>query len=198
MDKFNELQSRFEALYEEFKAYKELTKQVLKVGDKIKIANYEWILLEKVPKGYLAIACEPAIIDTFGISNNWRTSRIREHLNTVVVPEIENAIGTKLIYMVRDLIALDGTNEYGSCADKISLLTIDEYRQYRRYIPVTGAAWWTVTPNSSGESDTLWVKVVAANGIVSSGTCSHPRYAYPVCCFPKEIFTVLARKEETV
>lgn len=198
MDKFNELQLRFEALYEEFKTYKELTKQVLKVGDKVKIASYEWILLEKMPKGYLAIACEPAVIDTFGISNNWRTSQIREHLKTVVVPEIESAIGTNLIHIVRDLTALDGTNEYESCVDKVSLFTIDEYRKYRKYIPTTGAAWWTVTPNSSGESDTLWVKVVAANGIVSSGMCSHRRYAYPVCCFPEEIFSVIARKEEIV
>ena len=45
-----------------------------------------------------------------------------------------------------DLTSMDGMTDYGTPCVKARTLTIDEYRKYRQYIPLTSKAWWTATP----------------------------------------------------
>lgn len=45
-----------------------------------------------------------------------------------------------------DLTSMDGMTDYGTPRVKARTLTIDEYRKYRQYIPLTSKGWWTATP----------------------------------------------------
>lgn len=45
-----------------------------------------------------------------------------------------------------DLTSMDGMMTYGKPYTVARLLTIDEYRKYRRFIPLTDKAYWTATP----------------------------------------------------
>lgn len=45
-----------------------------------------------------------------------------------------------------DLTSMDGMTTYGKPYTVARLLTIDEYRKYRRFIPLTDKAYWTATP----------------------------------------------------
>ena len=57
--------------------------------------------------------------------------------------------------MKRDLLSMDGLDDYGECEDKISLLTMDEYRKYHKILGVNKKYndwWWTITPASTPQN----------------------------------------------
>ena len=60
-------------------------------------------------------------------------------------PDIFNAIVERPI----DLTSMDGMTTYGQPLTVARLLTIDEFRKYRRHIPLTSEAFWTATPWST-------------------------------------------------
>ena len=45
-----------------------------------------------------------------------------------------------------DLTSMDGVTTYGQPFTVARLLTIDEFRKYRRFIPLTSKPFWTATP----------------------------------------------------
>lgn len=54
--------------------------------------------------------------------------------------------------MERDLTSLDGLDDYGTCYDKISLLSTTEYAKYRKIFGLNcnySDWWWTITPFST-------------------------------------------------
>ncbi len=58
-----------------------------------------------------------------------------------------------------DLTTMDGMTDYGHPGVSFRLLTIDEYRKYRRFIPLASEPWWIATgwttkssPNSNADS----------------------------------------------
>lgn len=48
-----------------------------------------------------------------------------------------------------DLLSLDGLDTYGCSQADVGLLTLDEYRKYRKFIPMIDDAWWLATPWST-------------------------------------------------
>ena len=55
-----------------------------------------------------------------------------------------------------DLTSMDGMTDYGMPIVYGRILTVDEYRKYRRFIPLTDKPFWTATPwctRSSRSSD---------------------------------------------
>lgn len=57
-----------------------------------------------------------------------------------------------------DLTSMDGMTDYGMPIVYGRILTVDEYRKYRRFIPLTDKPFWTATPwctrsSSSRDSD---------------------------------------------
>lgn len=68
-------------------------------------------------------------------------------------PSIKDAMLERPI----DLTSMDGMTDYGMPCVKARTLTIDEFRKYRCYIPLTSKPWWTATPwctDNSPFSDT--------------------------------------------
>ena len=45
-----------------------------------------------------------------------------------------------------DLVADNGDDRYGTVTDKVFILTCDEYRKYRKSVPLLPEWMWTCTP----------------------------------------------------
>lgn len=191
MDRMTVFENELKALQEKFEEYKKAKKAlpVPETGATVEIAGMKWIILDKVEKGYLALAAESIGKKTFGSNNDWRESDIREYLNGELREQIESTIGADLPEFDRDLLSLDGQTEYGTCTDKVSLITVDEYRKYRKHIPNAGYWWWTCTPDSTKcNGDTAWIRVVSSGGVIYYIYYYDDFGVRPFCIFPSSLF----------
>lgn len=176
----------------------------LKKGDKkapepgkvIEIADISWIILDKTEQGYIALAEKKIDSRIFGNDNDWKKSEIREYLNGEFAEMIEKKIGCSLPKFDRDLLSMDGQTEYGSCMDKVSMISVDEYRKYRRFIPNgKDSYWWTITPDSTKcNNDSIYIRVVSPSGRILHYNCNNFRGVRPFCILKSDIFVSL--KEE--
>ena len=90
----------------------------------------------------------------------------------------------------RDLLSLDGQTEYGKAYEKVSLLTVDEYRKYRSLIPNTEDDWWwLITPWSTPCNDyKTCVATVSSSGDIDCYDCRNDCGVRPFCIFSSSIF----------
>lgn len=164
----------------------------LKVGDTFELAGLTWKILDITAEGYMCLAdklTDKMMFDK--TSNDWVKSQLREYLNTELIEKFADEIGEEnIVSFKRDLLSLDGQTEYGECEDKVSLLTVDEYRKYRSLIPNTNNYWWwLISPWSTACND--WstnVAVVSSSGCVNNNYCLSRGGVRPVCIFSPSIF----------
>ena len=175
-------------------AYDELKKKYQKpeVGETITVAGITWRVLDKLEKGYLVISDgfygEDRKFD--GSCNNWKCSDLRKELNTDLKDKIEDELGKgALVGFERDLLSMDGQTEYGTCKDLVSLISVDEYRKYRKFLPSTDRYWWTITPDSTPcNNDSTCLRVVSPGGYFNYVDCSRSGGVRPFCIFSSSIF----------
>ena len=162
----------------------------LKAGDRFDLAGTCWTILDIKEEGYLCLADSVGDKQFDSASNNWTTSALREHLNTEFAEKISDEIGEEnIVQFNRDLMSLDGQTEYGTCLDSVSLLTVDEYRKYRQFIPNYGDWWWLASPWSTPcNNDETWAAVVVPSGDISINSCRNDNGVRPVCIFSSAIF----------
>lgn len=162
------------------------------IGKTIEVAGIKWLVLDKLEKGYFAIS-----EDFYGRdrefddnSNDWKSSDLRNELNTDLRKKIESELGTdSLVEFERNLLSLDGQTEYGTCRDYVSLISVDEYRKYRKLLPNTNKWWWTLTSDSTAcNNDDIFVRVVSPSGGISSVNYDYGIGVRPVCIFSSSIF----------
>ncbi len=176
----------------EFAEYKKQHMEKPEIGKTVEIAGMEWMILDKTEKGYFAVLNgfdgEERTFDSD--SNNWISSKLREELNTKFLKKIVDELGEDaVIGFDRDLISLDGQTEYGHCEDKISLLTVDEYRKYRKLLPNMPKWWWLITPWSTPVNDyNSTLTVVTPSGFILGFNCDDSFGVRPVCIFSSSIF----------
>ena len=167
----------------EEKEGKEKTVEVssLSPGEVFKDKDSEsYIVLEHKQTGETAVL-KKVILECmqFGGNNDWRDSHIRKELNSVYLKALEEKFGEENIHThTVDLLSLDGLDDYGECQDKVSILTADEYKKYRRTIDKSTDGpiddwWWLCTPDStpSGAGST-WVRNVFSFGALGSYSAS--------------------------
>ena len=164
-----------------------------KIGDTIEIADMKWTVLDKTDQGFLCLA--ERIKDDMQFDstcNNWEKSSLRKYLNTEFLQKLASEVGEENIVPIqRDLTSLDGQTEYGMCEDKVSLLTVDEYRIYRGFIPNTDDYWWwLITPWSTPCNNYhRSVAVVSPSGyIFCCNYCNFRNGVRPFCIFSSAIF----------
>lgn len=175
-------------------AYDELKKKYQKpeVGETITVAGITWRVLDKLEKGYLVISDgfygEDRKFD--GSCNNWKCSDLRKELNTDLKDKIEDELGKgALVGFERDLLSMDGQTEYGTCKDLVSLISVDEYRKYRKFLPSTDRYWWTITPDSTPcNNDSTCLRVVSPGGCFSNDCYGCGDGVRPFCIFSSSIF----------
>ena len=123
-------------------------------------------------------------------SNNWITSKLRNELNARFLKKITDELGKDaVIEFDRDLLSMDGQTEYGHCKDKISFLTVDEYRKYRKLLPNMDKWWWLLTPWSTPVNDfSTTITVVSPSGFICNRNYYNENGVRPVCIFSSSIF----------
>lgn len=168
----------------------------LRPGEHFMFKNFEWVCLDPnhPDGGVLAIMAKQWAKDvTFcpsdkfanekGNWNNYCTSNVREELLLNVLP----ALGREnLLFHEVDLVADNGDRSYGTVNDAVFLITCDEYRKYRDFIPQYHGWIWTATPWYCGDKDSDTgvardVRVVSADGQLYSVGAYNIGAVAPAC-----------------
>ena len=146
----------------------------LKIGDTFELAELTWKILDRTDKGIVCLAERIKDSFNFGLNNDWKESSLRKYLNKDFYENLVDEIGQK---------------EYGKCEDKVSIISLDEYRKYRELIPNAEYWWWTLTPDSTKcNGDTSWIRIVSPSGRIDDNLCSNDRGVRPFCIFSSAIF----------
>lgn len=149
----------------------------LNPGEKFMIGDERFIVLEHTCDGVRVIAENFAYSDmTFGDNSDWKESYIRRVLHDEYLQKIAASVGEEnIIPMIRDLTSMDGLDDYGSCTDKISMLTFAEYAKYHKILglkPNYPDWWWLITACSTPSNDYLrGVCYVCSDGAVGWRDC---------------------------
>ena len=163
---------------------------ILSPGERFDFKGFEWIVLDNnVDGGVLAIMAsawnnEEYSFDDGGY-NNYAKSSLRRKLLNELLPVLgeDNLIPHEI-----DLVADNGDDRYGTVTDKVFILSCDEYRKYRKNVPLLPKCMWTCTPwyiTYSGIGN--HVRYVNAGGFLHN--CSVCGYGVaPACVFnPKNL-----------
>ena len=161
-------------------------------GSTFKVGKFEFIKLGDAADGETTavILKEFVMKMEFGKHNNYAKSDVRKYLNSDFLKELEKEVGASNIYEHKvDLTANDGLKDYGSVRDKVSLITAENYRRYREFLPGYGDWWWTATPYSCESNGyTSDVCCVYYNGALDWYGCDCSKGVRPFCIFSSSIF----------
>lgn len=165
----------------------------LRPGEEFVYNGIRFICLDVIDGNYLAITadclCEKRFNDNYNDGcNNWKTSTLRRFLNEDVLEEHFDA--KHLIKQTSDLTADNGDKAYGTCEDYITLLTCDQYRKYRDYVPLFEECMWTLTPWRCDPGDACIVRVVYPTGAVNNYGAYYSHGLAPVCLFNSNNLTL--------
>lgn len=184
----------------------------LRPGERFTFKGVDWICLDPhhPDGGVLIIMAElwakdvkfsPSDIfaDEKGNWNNYRTSNVRGILSAMA-----NAVFDEkcLLSHTVDLVADNGDRSYGTVNDKVFLITCDEYRKYREFIPHYDDWIWTATPWYCGDKDSDTgpagiVRLVDVDGkVCNNGTCGS--YAVVPTCILNPASLNLRRQAQVV
>lgn len=175
----------------------------MRPGEHFMFKNFEWVCLDPnhPDGGVLSIMATPwekdvkfcpnnKFADEKGNWNNYRTSNVRG-----ILSDMANAVFEKesLLLHTVDLVADNGDRAYGTVQEFAFILTCDEYRKYRDYIPHYDRWIWTATPWSCGDKDsdtgvTIHVRFVDTDGQLDANY-AYFRYAVAPACIlnPKSL-----------
>lgn len=164
-------------------------KKDFKIGDTFELAGSTWMVIDINEKGYYCLASSIEDMKFDEDSNDWKSSSLRKYLNGEYLEKIcDSVVSENILSFERDLISLDGRNDYGTCEDKVSLLTFDEYRKYREVVELDGY-WWLSTPwgvkRDGYESS---VPAVCPSGRIGYNCCFNYDGVRPFCIFDSSIF----------
>lgn len=144
----------------------------LNPGDIFKADGVRYIVLEHFDNGTAAVIRKEPLQKCMVFDsedNNWKLCRIRRFLNSEYLEGLKEVFGEcSIVSHATNLLSLDGLKDYGKCDDKVSLLSIGQYWQYREYLNdiLYGSdkeddSWWLATPDSTnsgfGTNDVLHV-----------------------------------------
>jgi len=166
-------------------------KKKFEIGDTFELAGLNWKILDVTEKGYVCLADKLEDESKFDSdSNDWKESSLRSYLNGEFLETLCEEIGKEnILSFERDLLSLDGLDEYGKCEDYVSVLNVDEYRKYRKHILKTDYYWWLLTADSvKSNVDNRWVSVVHPSGLIGRNVCYDYDGVRPVCIFSSSIF----------
>lgn len=165
----------------------------LRPGEEFVYNGIRFICLDVIDGNYLAITadclCEKRFNDNYNDGcNNWKTSTLRRFLNEDVLEEHFDA--KHLIKQTSDLTADNGDKAYGTCEDYITLLTCDQYRKYRDYVPLFEECMWTLTPWRCDTGNAGYVRTVYPSGAIRSSGAGNSNGLAPVCLFNSNNLTL--------
>ena len=93
-----------------------------KAGNQFELSGLKWKILDVLDSGCMCLAERSESTRFDPDINDWRISELRRHLNSDLLEKIEDEIGEEnVIGFERDLLSVDGQNQYRACKDKVSL-----------------------------------------------------------------------------
>ena len=160
-----------------------ITVNELEQGVVFKWGKKEYIKLDATSTGCLCLAKDAWFNSEFDDkTNDWSKSQLRGDIARKAagrVPDID-----KLMLFDRDLTTDDGLTRYGQCTDSVSMLTCDEYRKYRKYIPETNKWYWTITATTTRD---CYVRTVDSDGSLNYDYAPFNQYwVRPLICLDKD------------
>lgn len=175
----------------------------LRPGEHFMFKSFEWVCLDPnhPDGGVLAIMAKPwakdvkfcpsdKFADEKGNWNNYRTSNVRGILSDMANSVFERK---SLLEHTIDLVADNGDRAYGTAQDFVFILTCDEYRKYRDYMPHYDNWIWTATPWYCGDKDSdmgcaYYVCSVCAEGRLEENDACDSGDVAPACILnPKSL-----------
>lgn len=123
--------------------------EFVKLGD---IAGCAFSLLVGTLPGYCAFASEDVNDDCE--HNNFIGSNVKRVVDEWLYRH--ELLSDAAMALPIDLTSMDGMTDYGMPNVYGRILTVDEYRKYRHFIPLTDKPFWTATPwctRSSNSND---------------------------------------------
>ena len=159
---------------------------VLSAGERFIFKGFEWITLDNnVDGGVLAIMASSWNGEEYRFDedccNNYAKSSLRRKLLNELLPVLGE---DNLIPHEVNLVADNGDDRYGTVTDRVFVLSCDEYRKYRKNVPLLPEWMWTCTPwyiTDSGGSYN--VRCVSSDGSLSSGIAYGTNGVAPACVF---------------
>ena len=148
------------------------------------------IVLEHLPQGVFVQLVDPIEDHAFGKTNDWRESDLRQYLNGEFARLLCEGNADELLDTVTDLTAMDGTTDYGSSVDKVTLLTIDQCRKYRYTRPLPDEWEWTSTPASTPggwDENKRYAYYLNTKGNVDYSGCTNASGARPAFTLPSSL-----------
>lgn len=166
--------------------------KVIDNGATFEVAGIEFIKFPYADGMVAAVSRNILFRSDFGKDNNLITSNVLKTLQTEILPLIINAVGEENVCEFdTDLTTLDGLKPYSALKSRISLPTLDFYRQnvgiFDKY--KVNSWWWLATPESSDEhSNSYWTLCVSPDGYVGyyDGNCNSG--VRPFLIFKSSIF----------
>lgn len=177
----------------------------LRPGEHFMFKGYEWVCLDPnhPDGGVLAIMAKPwakdvqfcpsdKFADEKGNWNDYRTSNVRG-----ILSDMANAVFGKksLLPHTVDLVADNGDRTYGIVHDFVSILTCDEYRKYREFIPHYDSLIWTATPLCCGDEDSdtgcaSHVRSLSVSGKFYNSSAGSNNAVVPACILNPEFLNL--------
>lgn len=164
---------------------------VLSAGERFGFKGFEWIVLDNnVDGGVLAIMAsawnnEEYSFDDDGC-NNYAKSSLRRKLLNELLPVLGE---DNLIPHEVDMVADNGDDRYGTVTDRVFILSCDEYRKYRKHVPLLPEWMWTCTPwFTPNAGNSYVVRYVHIAGYLYNGYANNSGGVAPACVFnPKNL-----------
>lgn len=177
----------------------------MRPGEHFMFKNFEWVCLDPnhPDGGVLAIMATPwkkdvkfcqsdKFADEKGNWNNYCTSNVRMILFCIANTVFDRK---NLLSHTVNLVADNGDRAYGAVADLVFILTCDEYRKYRDYIPHYDRLIWTATPWGCGDKDSdaggsSIVRTVNAGGLLYNYGACNGGAVTPACILNPEFLNL--------
>lgn len=164
----------------------------VKDGETFSVGGVEFIKFPEVNGTIPAVAKIIAFRSRFGDNNDFRCSDVLKKLEAEFLPKIIAEVGEENVCSIKtDLTTLDGLKPYGIMESKVSLPTLDFYRENAEIFdkhPVK-EWWWLATPESAQpHSDPYWVTCVAPSGFVNYDNYFANNGVRPFLSFNSSIF----------
>lgn len=165
----------------------------VKDGEIFELAGIEFIKFPGVDGMTPVVAKNVLFRSRFGDNNDLRASDALKRLKEEILPKICGAVGEENVCTFKtDLTAWDGLKPYSVMEEKISLPTMDFYREnveiFGKY-PVEDW-WWLATPDTAqphGSPD--WILCVSPSGYFRNDGCDCGNYGVrPVLYLNSSIF----------
>ena len=161
-------------------------------GETFMVAGMEFIKFHDRDGKTAVVAKDVLFYTAFGSNNDLSTSTVLAQMKEEVLPKIVEAVGEEnVLSFETDLTSWDGMKDYGTLESKISLPTMDFYRENVEIFDRHKSDWWWLaTPDSTPShwSD-RWVLCVSPSGYLD-----HDHYGFgfngvrPFCIFKSSIF----------